>query len=600
MRYSRFAVAICFLVTMAACSSDQTGDEPSPVSGGGGAGAGISGNGSSGFGGESGFTGSPAGSSGGGGSGGGEAIGGSAATNTGGAEGAGSGGVGIGGSSGAGTGGSGGTDAEGTGGTGDPCLDEYTWPVYDPKIEYDYVDEYGTIGPPTTVADDCSGVAGTYTDGWWTFRYGGDKNPLVTEAAWIPMLERFNTDFAFITDVMRWPRDGRARNGNYSAIYLFGSGLCTDDEPNTALGGWQSWVGDGPIVLASYYPVYSFDPDCPYSDKQSQQSAMIHEGIHSILATMPGCKQACWFHEGGNTWLQATMEAKRAGGTPTSMGWLSAGAALAPFMPIETYSGWLQDGSFGGPCAERVNMFEPDGDQICTWRRLLGGTQYGETFAHALEVILGEKSIAWIWRYADASGRVLQDLAEVDDGLGPAQTRRLIQEYRARQAFGDFSIWSEAYKKLLDDNWNAALGPEWEPAWIDCPVWNATCYATTTRSGDTLTPDDLTLPGWSGANQIPLTVSPDASCATVAFNPIGENMSCQLVYRDTSGEIHYGIPVSSGDCSIPLGDVANNVVIAVLANTDYIYDGGTTKYGYTLTIGSGVTGTADIYTQWYR
>mgnify|MGYP006926386264 CR=1 FL=1 len=30
---------------------------------------------------------------------------------------------------------------------------------------------------------------------------------------------------------------------------------------------------------------------------------------------------------------------------------------------------------------------------------------------------------------------VLQDLAEVSGGLGPAQTRRLIQEYRARQAF---------------------------------------------------------------------------------------------------------------------------------------------------------------------
>jgi len=516
----------------------------------------------------------------------------------------GSGGVNTGGNTATGgsagsTGGTGGSADSGAAGAG-ACSGDYTWPPYSPTIAYDYVDEYGTIPPPTTVANDCTGVAGTYTSGWWTFRYGADKNALVTSAAWIPMLERFNTDFAYITDVMRWPRDGRARSGNYSAIYLYGSGLCTDNEPNTALGGWQSWVGNGPIVLASYYPVYSFDPACPYTDKAAQQAAMIHEGIHSILATMPGCKKACWFHEGGNTWLQSTMEAKRSGAAPTQMGWLSAGAALAPFMPVECYSGWLQDDSFGGPCAERVNMTNSSGQKLCTWRKLLGGTQYGETFPHAMEVILGEKSIAWVWRYAQASGRVLQDLAEVSGGLGATQTRRLIQEYRARQAFGDFGNWSNAYKKLLNDNWNAPLGPESTPYWINAAVWNATCYVATTQSGNTLTPEQRTLPGWSGANQIPLTVSAGASCATVAFNPAGANMSCQLVYRDTGGAVHYGSPVSGGDCSIALSNVQNNVVVAVIANTDYIYDGGTAKYAYTVTLGAGIAGKADIYTRWYR
>jgi hypothetical protein len=315
---------------------------------------------------------------------------------------------------------------------------------------------------------------------------------------------------------------------------------------------------------------------------------------------MPGCKKACWFQEGGNTWLQATMAMKRSGTAPTSMGFLSAGAAIAPFMPIESYSGWLQDGSFGGPCAERVNMTNSSGAQVCTWRNLLGGNQYGETFPHAMEVILGEKSIAWIWRNANKSGRVLQDLAEVTGGLGVAQTQRLIQEYRARQAFGDFGIWKTAYKNLLNDNWNVSIGPEWTPSWINVAAWKATPYAASTISGSTLTPDALTLPGWSGANQIPLTVSSGASCATVTFNPTGANMSCQLVYQDTTGKIHYGTPVSSGACTIPVSNVKNNVVIAVVANTTYIYDGGTTKYGYTMTLGTGVAGKADINTKWYQ
>jgi hypothetical protein len=345
--------------------------------------------------------------------------------------------------------------------------------------------------------------------------------------------------------------------------------------------------------------VYSYDPACTYDDREAQMGAMIHEGIHSVLASMQGCKQACWFHEGGNTWLQATMEAKRTGGAPKSMGWLSAGAAIAPFMPIETYTGWLQDGSFGGPCAERVDMFNGS-QQICTWRRLLGGTQYGEAFPHAMEVILGEKSIAWIWRYTTKSGRVLQDLAEVDGGLGSKQVKRLIQEYRARQAFGDFGMWKEAYKKLLNDNWNSTIGAEWEPSWMKVETWKATCYVKTSRSGNTLTPEERTLPGWSGANQIPLTIEDGATCASVKFNPIGKDMSCQLVYQDNSGTIHYGKPVTSGACTIGLDDVKKGVVVAVISNLTYIYDGGVTKYNYTLDLDTGISGTADIFTRWYN
>ena len=477
----------------------------------------------------------------------------------------------------------------------------YFWPEYSPTLAYDYFDEYGEISQPTQVLDDVTGVAGTYADGWWCFRWGADKNALVTEDAWIPMIERLNEDFAYITDVMRWPRDKRALEGYYSTVYLYGSGLSTDNEPNTATGGWQSstyYNGQWwPMILASYYPVYCFDPSCPYGDKGFQTGAMVHEGIHCILSSMPGCFNSCWFHEGGNTWLQGTMEAQRSGNF-SSMGWLSAGAAIAPFMPIECYSGWLQDDSFGGPCAQGVDQ----GPGICTWRNLLGGTQYGECFPHAMEIILGPKSIAWAWRNCHYSGRVLQDLAEAPGGLGDAQTRRLIQEYRARQAFCDFGQWSYAFRRLLNNNWGVAIEEEYPPYWIDCDVWYASCYVVTTQDGSVLTPEARTLPGWSGANQIPLTIDPAATEAAVTFNPIGANMSCQLVYRDTSGNIHYGAPISSGACSIPLANVRNNVIVAVICNTDYIYYGESTrtaKYNYTLTMGAGVTGKANINTRWY-
>jgi hypothetical protein len=480
----------------------------------------------------------------------------------------------------------------------------YYWPQYDPTVAYDYQDEFGTIDPPTQVLGDVSGVVGTYADGWWCFRWGADKNSAVTEADWIPMIERLNEDFAYITDVMRWPRDKRAREGYYSTVYLYGSGLSTDNASSNATGGWQgtTWYNGQawPMILASYYPVHCFDPSYHGSDKEYQTGAMVHEGIHCILSSMPGCTNSCWFQEGGNTWLQGTMEGQRSGDF-SSMGWLSAGAAIAPFMPIECYSGWLQDDSFGGPCAERVNRYV-GGQQICTWRNLLGGAQYGECFPHAMEIILGPKSIAWLWRNCRYSGRVLQDLAEAPGGLGELQTRRLIKEYRARQAFCDFGQWSYAFRRLLNNNWRVAIGEEWSPYWINCDTWYATCYVDTIQEGSVLTPEYRTLPGWSGANQIPLTIDPGATEAVVIFNPIGENMSCQLVYRDTGGNIHYGAPIGSGACSIPLANVMNNVIVAVVCNTDYIYYGESTrtaKYNYALNMGAGVTGKADIYTKWF-
>lgn len=481
----------------------------------------------------------------------------------------------------------------------------YTWPAYNPNIAYDYLDEFGILNPPgTPLPDDVTGVQEIITNGWWSFVYGTNHNSLVTSNAWIPMLQRFNTDFGYISDVLRWPRDPRPQSGYYSAIYLFGSGLSTDNASNTDLGGWQSATGyrgrSWPMALLSYYPVYSFDPACPYSDAGAQQGDAVHEGIHCVLAGMSGCYNSCWTGEAGNTWLQGTMASQRSGDF-SGMGWLSAAAAIAQFMPVECYSGWLQDGSFGGPCAEGVYRADTNGTTLCTWRNLLGGTQYGECFMYCMDTILGYKSVAWAYRNCNKSGRLLQDLAEQTGGLGPDQTRRLIQEFRGRAAMCDFGRKSYAYQQLLVGVWNLGIQEEYSPYWIDVPVWNATCYVATTNVAGTLYPEERTLPGWSGANQIPLTVS--GNSASVTFNPQGTNMSCQLVYRDTSGKVRYGYPVSSGTCSIPLTNVLNNVVIAVVCNANYVFQedySRTNKFRYTLTLGPGITGSADIYTQWFN
>jgi hypothetical protein len=80
-------------------------------------------------------------------------------------------------------------------------------------------------------------------------------------------------------------------------------------------------------------------------------------------------------------------------------------------------------------------------------------------------------------------------------------------------------------------------------------------------------------------------------------------MTCQLAYRTREGETVYSNPVFGGDCSLRIGKTpANNVVFAIISNTDYKYLGEETRkahYDYRLRIVEGIKGTADINKQWY-
>ncbi len=476
----------------------------------------------------------------------------------------------------------------------------YEWPAYDRELSYDFRDEYPELEMPTQNLDDCEGVAGRISDGWWTFVWGPNRRKEVPDVAIHNMLDRLNNDFAYIRNVMGWPPDRRVQHGYRSAVYLYGSGLCTDNEDTTALGGWQGNINyegvNYPMILASYYPVAAFDPSNGYDDAGFQMGAMVHEGIHAILTSLPGARNAAWFHEGGNTWLQMEMESRRAGDY-SSMGFLNAGALIAPFMPIECYSGWLLDGSFGGPAAQGVNMFD-DGQQICTWRNLLGGTQYGNMFPTLFAQIMGDKSIAWIWRYCENT--VLEGIA---DSLGDYQTRRMIMEYRAKMALVDIGVWTDASRQLLDANFGGTIEEEWEPYHINVEPWTATPYVKTSwEDSITLVPEQRTTPGWSGSNIIPLIVEGDMVSAN--FIPIGDNMGAQLAYRATDGTTVYGQPVFGGEMKLKLDKrPANNVVFVIVTNTEYRYEGERTRtahHDYRIQIGEGFVDRGHWHVPWYQ
>lgn len=494
-------------------------------------------------------------------------------------------------------------------GTLDPSV-PYEWPAYAPTLNYNFRWEYPQLPAPTKGRlPENMNVARERHGEWWSVAVGPNANKAISDTSLVLLVKKMDEDFKYFRDEFGWPPDKRARNGYYSQVYGYGSGVGTDNEPNTALGGWQSattWNGQSwPMVLLSYYPIASFDPNCKYSDAIGQQNACVHEGIHATFADLDGCKQSAWFHEGGNTWLQGEAELAKSGKTPESMGWLSAGNMIAPFMPIECYSGWLLDDSFGGPSAEGVNMYGNSG-QICTWRKLLGGVQYGELFPHFLSEIMGRGSIPWIWRYC--KGRVLEGMA---DSLGEKQMRHLILEYRARQAMIDVGQWSNACRKLIDDNWLAEIKQEWEPYWKKVEPWKATPYANMYKCNEVDSagwwrPEWRTTPGWSGANQIPLHVNGEVgNIISLHFQPLGKNMVCMLCYRTKQGKIFYSQPVEGeGEVVMRLqAQPANNVVIAVVCNTDYIYKGEQTRkqhFDYRLKMGDNIYQPAKAQLKWYN
>ncbi|WMI65221.1 T9SS type A sorting domain-containing protein [Aestuariibaculum sp. YM273] len=490
------------------------------------------------------------------------------------------------------------------------------WPAYDHEtLYYDWSAEYPSFPEPTkNLMIDYPGYSGCNEDwrenyGSWTFVAGPTPNPEITPLAVTNMLERVDADFRFLRDNMGWPPDKLHQNGYRSMIYLLGSGLCNDNMGQYDPGGWMGTIGtqDGEVwhnVILSYVPVKAFDPATP---DPYQTGAVVHEGIHALYAALPGCRDAAWFHEGSNVWLQMVLEIEKAGGQLSSyeasdLGWLSSPSVFSPFTPIETYGGWLTDGTFAGPAAQ--GLVRSDG--TLRTRNLFGGMQYSTIFPTFLGEIVNIKSLPWVWKYA--IGHVLEGIAEGSDGapgLGDFKTRQLIQEYRARLALSDFKRFTKPLKNMYNDWFQTRIYAEHTDTSVPEPVddWYATPYAEMTLDNEGyLIPNPLTLPGWSGANFIPIHVT--GNSATVTFEPLGRNMSIQLCYRTKEGATFYSQPVYAGDCTISFdqGAPANGVIFAVVCNTDYVYseEARTNKFNYKLKLGTGAIQAASTDLRWFN
>lgn len=486
--------------------------------------------------------------------------------------------------------------------------DAYTWPTYRSDLDYDTRSNLGEIKPPTKFNENCSGVTGRKAGKWWALYWGKDRDARITDVTIDSILKKYDTDFTYLYDTLGWAPDAQAQKGQYSAVYYYGSGTCAGGAKTDTTGGWQTVVAGYTAVAASFYPLYSFNTSCPYRDRVSQMDAMIHEGIHSMTNGYPGAKQAHWFQEAGNTWIQQDMFSHREG-VYSGMGFLNAATVIAPFMPIECYSGWLVDGTFGGPGAQGVTGKNQ--------RYLLGGAQYSNIFPTFLGTWLGTGSVRWIYGNAYGKTTYLLETYALDKGLGAAATRRLITEFRARMALLDMKKWSNEIKNLLNNNFGGTSYEEqyyWDNGQYR-NTWKMTPYQPVTVSDGYLIPDEATTPGWSGSNVVPLKVSSGAKQVKVSFYNVGgnsnnTNMNYLLCYRATDGTPVYSEPIT-GEGSVtlrldktPSTTNGSQMVFAVVVNTDYQYSGNenirTKHFNYKLKLEEGLAGAGDANVKYYN
>lgn len=155
-----------------------------------------------------------------------------------------------------------------------------TWPEYNNVINYDFSEnneEYTTPSKNLPYAKyfketKKKDLSMEYTYGGWSYFAGPNANSKVkTDTVAVQMmLEQLETDAKYLREVMGWPPTELEKKGYRNAVFLYGSGMTTDNAKNTETGGWQGWVNvygaEYPILLLSYYPIDCFSPDSKYND----------------------------------------------------------------------------------------------------------------------------------------------------------------------------------------------------------------------------------------------------------------------------------------------------------------------------------------------
>ena len=211
-----------------------------------------------------------------------------------------------------------------------------------------------------------------------------------------------------------------------------------------------------------------------------------------------------------------------------------------------------------------------------------------------MEISVGDGAIKWIWE--NCKGYLLDALTEP---MGEDQVKRMILEFRSRLALCDLGMYSNAVKKISNQYFGNKVESEGSHK---CAAWSMTPYVETTLDEEGwIIPEERTLPGWTGANIIPLKV--EGSDVSITFDSLEEeDMICQLCWRTTDGTPVYSKPFETGKCTVNLDgkSPANGVLFAVVCNRTYKYAAALRKKHFAYKVQVEGAKPASTKTRWFN
>ena len=224
----------------------------------------------------------------------------------------------------------------------------------------------------------------------------------------------------------------------------------------------------------------------------SQRYDLTHEFNHvlqSAYGTILG-ENCSWIHESHNDYLILLTVEHANGATPgqsaqftlpSNISYLDVLVYQQPFVPIESCGIAVNDGSkVTGPADYMSDIT---------------GFRYNDLFPLFVAQRVGSRFFAAVWEEAKTTEQVLQTMARLVDS---SAVTCMVGEYSARLALGDFKELSTSIQNRSDPQ----------------------MYATTTNHGGWLVPTStVTLPRYTGRNNIPIQVSAGATDVSVVFAP---------------------------------------------------------------------------------
>jgi hypothetical protein len=391
---------------------------------------------------------------------------------------------------------------------------------------------------------------------------GPDRQSCLTDSLVAFDVKDLNGEIKDVVETLQFPGFLDWTRGYYLNWVILNSGI-----PGATLAAQGGHQGDR-------YGHMNFESteECPCnwgSGDNSNRGNALHESIHALQAELWAFNNQAsgWIHEAHNCYL-GTQRAFFVENKYT-MGYGAAAALQMPHVPIESM-GLNTDDSVAGPADQNAKTY------------VNSIVRYGlEIFFLDLNLEMGRGFVNCLWIDGSKAGKPDQRQSSpksvfqmLQSYAGAAGAANAVMSFGARSAILDFGGWTDVVRTTMKGNWNTGY-------WF---------YTFPGGDGTTaFSPPSKQIPHHQGRNIIPIKLDAGATGVAVEFTPDAAGskgtpalLEAQLVYRSKDDKPVYGPRFTGGQSSLDVpggarNDIVNLVVAVTNANKDSGSDDGSNK-----------------------